>query len=183
MSRSNFLKQKYYNTKTVFEYIIIAVLIIYSVVTGSLISYISNSLFDSFQSISLPNGAVKITLIPGEPYIELPFRINNKGIFNIDEFWVNVSLHLSYQELLTDKEINKKIFQKDNYYEKIQALTSLEDIIYGQKTDFNVTQLINYAVYANASFPPIFLLNVRVSGFYYFKSVPFNFELRDIVLY
>jgi len=152
----------------------------------SLISFLTFSSIQAFfYNVEIPNGDPEINLDLKEPenmYVKLPFKISNKGFFDIRDIEMNISVDILYTENVSYKETRKTIFLREDYkvgHCKIgQELVKLFE---GSSQDFNLSALIIYKNEVDVSKSVKLLLKIELSGNLY-NLISLDIRLENIIL-
>jgi hypothetical protein len=149
------MKLRYYlqieNRSKIVGYLFIVVIIIYGLASGLWLFSISNSIFDTIGSISLPNGYFYARLDPADPEFNIAFGVTNCGYYDLNGLDLQISFDIQYYQNYTDLQVQSKVFAKNVTFGIIRPFQSMNLNITSELIDFNITALNGFYSSANHS--------------------------------
>ncbi|NVM19669.1 MAG: hypothetical protein HWN80_18350 [Candidatus Lokiarchaeota archaeon] len=133
--------------------------------------------------MAIPNGYFSTNFTIPEPEFQISVGLSNKGILEITDFEVNVSLNLSYDYLPTNQNIYSNFFSKKINYGSIKGLSSLNYTIKSELSNFDVSILTLFWDNILNSSGVKFLMDVQIKCKFYFGLVPFILLVKDFDLF
>ena len=168
--------------KKLVSYSLILIISIYSLSFTILYYSISTSLSKTLETLYLPDNYFIVNPDPSSPDLRISFSITNKGFHDLTQFQIDLSLDLYYTEKSNNNEKNAQIFSKIESYSKISPKETYRDTFQGNYDSFNISALENFVESVNVNKSITYLMNVKISGKYYFDIVPFSIVLENFNL-
>jgi len=141
---------------------------------------LSNSVINTLGSISIPDGYFNATLDPDQPELEISISVRNTGIYQLTDFRVIISLDIEYFENDDNVTIREKVFNKTVLFGTIYPYNYFQNVIKGEIVDFNLVALVNFEANANFSKLINYILNIKITGKYFYRSIPFTILLKNL---
>ncbi|MFX1258748.1 MAG: hypothetical protein ACFFAN_12880 [Promethearchaeota archaeon] len=164
------------------SHIFVFIILIYSLALSVLFSSVLISLNRTIESIKVPDGYFKGNFNSSNPELEFPFSIENEGIYEVSDFSVKVCLKVLYFEENNDKEKDIDIFSKKENYGVIHAGQFYEGLFKGDEEDFDIPALDDFWNDVNIYEDVDFLIDIKISGKYFFGTIPFSVIMDDVNL-
>ncbi len=165
------------------NYSILISILIYSTIFGLWFSGLSSGVINTIESIVVPNGYFNASLSSSNPSLEISFSINNEVFYDLTDLNINLSLDVKYFEKITNNETLKTVFIRNENIGVIPALQLHENIIKGEENDFKLDSLVDFENNANMSRIIRYFLRVEISGRFFYNSIPFKLNIKEIDLY
>jgi hypothetical protein len=154
------------------NYSILISILIYSTIFGFWFSGLSSGVINTIESIIIPNG-----------YFNASLSSSNPVFYDLTDLNINLSLDVKYFEKITNDETLKTVFIRNENIGVIPALQLYENIIKGEENDFKLDSLVDFESNANMSRIIRYFLRVEISGRFFYNSIPFKLNIKEIDLY
>lgn len=165
------------------SYLLLFVIFLYSTVITVHTGVESSVINSALDTLAIPNGFYFINFSTPEPEFQISVGLSNKGLADITNFEVNVTLNLSYVNIPTNQNIYEKFFEKQEIVGKIRSFSNFNHTISSELKDFNISVLGNFWVNVmNYSYVK-FLMDVSISCEFYFGLIPFNIYTKELDLF
>lgn len=139
------------------------ILVIYTIFSSVYIVSILNSINQTLESIRLPNGYYAWNFGTSNPSFKISFGIENKGLFEVRELKIGLTLDLSFYDLNKNQSFREQFFQKQEDIGIVNPLFILNYTIDADSSSFNINVLDsfwnNISNYTNI----YYLMNVSIS--------------------
>ncbi len=139
---------------------------------------VSTSLYDTIESISIPDDYIYVSLHPSIPELEMSYYMRNYGIYDLSDLTVNVSLDLIYFEQHTDLERQAKVFSKSEIM-NVPPMNHIEGIFVGGIENFDTESMAIFWNTVNESREVRYLFTFEIDGKYCFGTIPFSIYFQD----
>ncbi len=158
--------------KIFISYLLISSILIYSLSFTILFYSVLASLYQTIESIKIPDSYFIINPSSESPDVKISFSISNNGYFELNRFRINLSLDLRYYEEYSNKIKNATFFKKVENYGPISPRKTYYDVIQGNQEDFNISVLENFEAFVNTS-KEINYLIYKFRGWFIFLASQF----------
>ena len=131
-------------------------------------------------SVQIPSGHYLNDLDPANPQFEISFKLTNKLFTDITDFSIFISEDLVYHEMDNNTEKRVNIFNKQIFFGKIAIGKKYSKIFFGNYSDFDISNLIDFSNNANMSKEIKMFLDIHISGKTLWNLVPFDVKITDL---
>lgn len=165
------------------SYLLLLVIFLYSTVITVHTGVESSVINSALDTLAIPNGFYFINFSTPDPEFQISVGLSNKGLADITNFEVNVTLNLSYLNIPTNQNISEKFFEKQEIIGDIKSFSKFNYTISSELEDFNIGVLGNFWVNVMNYSKVKFLMDVSISCEFYFGLIPFNIYTKEIDLF
>ncbi|MFW9969594.1 MAG: PKD domain-containing protein [Candidatus Odinarchaeota archaeon] len=119
---------------------------------------------------------------PEDMECTVPYYIQNHGIYDISDIFVETEIYINYIDEITSKNLTRKIFYKAEGLPRCKVFSSLIGNFSGTFSSFNISAIVEFN--ENYDFEESFkiLTNIRLKGKYLFNLIGFSIALNYIDL-
>lgn len=165
------------------SYLLLIVIIFYSLIFSFFFTSLVFSLSGVIESIALPSGYLNATINSIQPEFEISLSVRNTGLYEVNSMRIELEFDIEFYENDTLSTNRVNIFQKSMSIGKIASNSIYEEVIIVEPEEFNFTSISIYENNANFSRQISSLLNVDINGKYFFNMVLFEISLKNMELY
>ncbi len=160
------------------SYILLLGIIVYGLSFSIIFITASNAFYHTIRSISIPDEYFITILDPENPEFIMSYRVENKGLYYLTEFRVNISMDLIYNNTTNNTErIN--IFSGKEKLDDVAPLQRVQGEFYKDNDSFNIVNLEYYwSTVANSS-DTRFIFDFEIEGRYCLNLLYFSIQIDD----
>jgi len=156
------------------------IMLIYGLIFISLFYSVSLALFQTIESIRIPDDYFFVNLDSDNLEFRTTFSISNRGPYDLTGFRIELSTEIIYYLEYSDNLTRGNIFSINEYYGRISGMRNYHGSIECDQEHFNMTVINDFWSYGNMSKDLTFLIDIKIYGKYYFGIVPFSIFIEDL---
>ena len=161
---------------------------IVSILLFQVISLVGLSAVLSFShllsTIKFPAGYVNINLDldPDNLLLQIPYRVENNGMFTLTDFSASVSINVKYLNVSNSVNVTTLLFSRASNLPDVGAFREETGFFEGGRQFFEESAVIDMFNYSDIIEPKRFVLNLSISSRYFMGLIKFSFTQNNINL-